>query len=91
MLFRDQSFHWLCVINPLKRSQSVRDWYHFEGLNVEVSIFTTWVLLENSIDDTEELLDSLVETKIFSTLDKEMVVLLIASMNSYFLWSSNGS
>ena len=91
MLFRNQSFHWLRVVNPLKGSQSVGDGHHFEGLDVKVSVLTAWVLLENSIYDAEELLDSLVETKILSSLDQEMVVLLIARMNRYFLWPSYGS
>ena len=90
MFFRDQSFHWLCVVNPLKGSQSIRDGHHFERLDVKVSILTTWVLLEDSIDDAEQLLDSLVETKILSSLDQEMVVLLITCMNCYFLWPSYG-
>ena len=56
---------------------------------MQISIFTCWILRENLIHYREYLLDTLIKTEIFTALYEQMIVFLIATMDSYLLWSTH--
>ena len=83
MLSIDKALEWLCVIDPLERAQPVRHWRHCESLEVNLAVKTRRVLLENFVHDREQLLHSLIQSQVLASLDKQMIIFLVASMDCY--------
>lgn len=51
----------LGIVNPLERTQAVRDWHNAESLNVQVSVHAGRVVSEYSIHNLEQLLHTLIQ------------------------------
>ena len=87
----DDVLHRLSVIHPLKSAKPVRDWYHIEGLEVQISVHARWILSEDGIHDLEQLLNSLIQSQVLSSFNQQVVVLLVRTVNSQALGPSDGS
>ena len=77
----DQTLERLCVVVPFNAAESVGDWHHVEGFEVEVTVQAHGILLENLVHYLEQLLDSLIQSEVFPALDQQVVVSLVAPVN----------
>lgn len=81
MLAVDQTLERLCVVVPFNAAESVGDWHHVEGFEVEVTVQAHGILLENLVHYLEQLLDSLIQSEVFPALDQQVVVSLVAPVD----------
>jgi len=86
----DHHLEWLCVIDPLQTAESVRNWHNIECLQVEPATSAGWILLEDLVHDGEQLLHSLVKSQIFTALNQQVVVFLVAAVDRNSLRSADG-
>ena len=91
VLLGNDCLHRLCIIDPFESGKSVADRHDSESLEVEVPVLACRIRCEYLIHNTEQLLNPLVESQIFSSLDQEVVVLLVATVYCDLLWPTNGA
>jgi len=87
----DKTLERLCIVVPFNAAESVGDWHDVEGFEVEVTVETYGILLEDLVHYLEQLLDSLVQSEIFPTLDQQVVVSLVATVNGDAFWATVGA
>lgn len=77
----------LGIVNPLKRAQSIGHRRYSEGLEIDLTVQASWVFFEYLVHDIEQLLHALVQSEVLTTFDQQVVIFLVAAMNSNTLWS----
>lgn len=87
----DDHFEGLCVVNPFQAAEAVSDRHNIKSLEVQVSGLACRVLLKDRVHYVEQLLHTLVQSKIFATFDQEIVVFFVATVNSQSLGTPDRS
>jgi hypothetical protein len=70
----------LCVVDPLKQTHPSFHGYHLESPQEQLTLLAFAILVHNAVDDSKELLNTLIEPQILASLYQEHIFLLVTAI-----------